>query len=96
MLMERCWSEAPSERPKFGQVVKVLKMLEDKQVYQWTPPDNYSLDEETQHRHILSWQMERESKNLAMAAAEQKLMQAKQQLKTAKMSQGDAIARPHE
>jgi serine/threonine protein kinase len=74
LLTERCWSEVPTTRPNFDQVVKLLKILEEKHIFQWTPPDNYSLDEEVQHRYLLSWKMERESKDLAMMAAEKKLL----------------------
>ncbi len=86
LLTERCWADSPSVRPNFDQVVKLLKILEEKHAFTWVPPSNYSLDDEVQRQHMVAWQKEKEDKEMAMKAAEKKLLQAQQQLKTAKAS----------
>lgn len=88
LLMERCWSDLPSARPTFDQVVKLLKILEEKHVFSWPPPENYSLDETAQREYMIRWTKEKESKEQAVKAAERKLMQAQMQLKSAKHSAG--------
>lgn len=84
LLMERCWSELPSTRPNFDQIVKLLKMLQEKHVFQWDPPANYSLNEEVQKQHVIDWEKGKQEKEIAMSLAEKKLLAAREQLKNMK------------
>ena len=94
LLMERCWAEQPSARPSMEQIMKLLALLLDKHVYQWPPPENYSLDEEVQRQHVIEWRKGKQDKEAAMSLAEKKLLAAKEQLKNLKHTGGDAQVSP--
>jgi serine/threonine protein kinase len=92
LLTERCWSGSPNARPSFDQILKLLKILEDKHMYSWPPPENMSLDEDTQREIVIAWGKEKEEKEQAIKAAERKLLAAQMQLKTAKSSGNSSMS----
>lgn len=91
LLTERCWAGSANTRPSFDQILKLLKILEDKHMFSWPPPENMSLNEDTQHEIVLAWAKEKEEKEQAIKAAERKLLAAQMQLKTAKLSGNSSL-----
>ncbi len=61
-------------------VFRVLKILNDQEMYQWAPPENYSLDVDQQQHYLDEWERSKRDKEIAISNAEKKLLAAREQL----------------
>lgn len=49
-------------------------------MYQWPPPENYSLDVDQQQHYLDEWEKGKRDKEIAISNAEKKLLAAREQL----------------